>query len=272
VREVTKNDYNFKLDSSRRPREISGDLQHGPAAPRARRVQTQAGGTDRRATDEGGHYIALASTARAMSSITSRRTAISIAAHIGRWSVDGARSWRLAAGCTCGLFLSIMAVPSGLTRSPYSGRSTVEKSFELSKTSMAEAAVTDDKYTRMGDLYSDLGHTVSAVIGPGKHHVLVYVEAGPGWADIGIFCRDGNQIRYVRPNSDISGIVLALWRAEDADKRWAAMEYELIGTKFHVRLAYKEEFAHGETDDDRSDAAVRRVLGDGPISYPPWPD
>jgi hypothetical protein len=58
VREATRNDYHFKLDSSDRPREISGDLQHGPTASRSRRVQTQAGDTDRRATDEGGHYIA----------------------------------------------------------------------------------------------------------------------------------------------------------------------------------------------------------------------
>lgn len=56
--EVRKNGYTYKLDHLRRPRDIRGDLQSGPAAQRSRRAQLQAGGPNRRPSDDGGHYIA----------------------------------------------------------------------------------------------------------------------------------------------------------------------------------------------------------------------
>jgi hypothetical protein len=55
---VRKNGYTFQIDTLRRPRDIGGDLQNGPAETRSRRAQLQAGGADRRPTDDGGHYIA----------------------------------------------------------------------------------------------------------------------------------------------------------------------------------------------------------------------
>jgi hypothetical protein len=58
-RRETKNGYDFHIDVLSRPREISGELPLGPTAPRSRRSQAEAGKPDRRASDDGGHFIAV---------------------------------------------------------------------------------------------------------------------------------------------------------------------------------------------------------------------
>ncbi|RIA35447.1 LysM domain-containing protein [Hephaestia caeni] len=55
---VRKNGYRYDLDLAERPREIRGEVSIDATAMRSRRNQRSAGGADRRATDDGGHYIA----------------------------------------------------------------------------------------------------------------------------------------------------------------------------------------------------------------------
>lgn len=55
---VMRNGYEFRIDSTGRMREVTGDdLQMRQSEPRSRTLQRQAGGSDRLATDDGGHYI-----------------------------------------------------------------------------------------------------------------------------------------------------------------------------------------------------------------------
>jgi LysM repeat protein len=54
----TKHGYDFHIDAIARPRDIVAEITDGPAAKRSRSGQVQAGGADRRPTDEGGHFIA----------------------------------------------------------------------------------------------------------------------------------------------------------------------------------------------------------------------
>ncbi len=53
-----KNGYRFHTDLIKRARQIDGELRLGPTSSRSRRTQSQAGGAERRTTDDGGHYIA----------------------------------------------------------------------------------------------------------------------------------------------------------------------------------------------------------------------
>jgi hypothetical protein len=53
-----RNGYAFKIDQIVRTRDINGYLSDGSQSRRSRRTQATAGGVDRRATDDGGHYIA----------------------------------------------------------------------------------------------------------------------------------------------------------------------------------------------------------------------
>jgi len=57
-RRVTRNGYDYRIDRGGRARQVSGQLMLAPAQSRSRPAQANAGGPDRRATDDGGHYIA----------------------------------------------------------------------------------------------------------------------------------------------------------------------------------------------------------------------
>lgn len=55
---VVKNGYSFRVDIIKRTRWIDGDISLNLDPRRAKRLQKQAGGADRRSTDDGGHFIA----------------------------------------------------------------------------------------------------------------------------------------------------------------------------------------------------------------------
>lgn len=57
-RRVMRNGYEFQIDERQRTRRVSGTLTLGVAEGRSRRAQARAGGSDRRPSDDGGHYIA----------------------------------------------------------------------------------------------------------------------------------------------------------------------------------------------------------------------
>lgn len=58
-RSVEKNGYQFDRDLAERTREVKGEISIDETAKRSRRNQREAGGADRRASDDGGHYIAV---------------------------------------------------------------------------------------------------------------------------------------------------------------------------------------------------------------------
>jgi HK97 family phage portal protein len=58
LRTINLNGYKYHVDPIRRPHEIDAELRMDPLQTRSRRAQNEAGGPDRRPTDEGGHFIA----------------------------------------------------------------------------------------------------------------------------------------------------------------------------------------------------------------------
>lgn len=58
-RTVVRNGYAYQIDSRERTRRVSGALVIANARIRSRTSQRQAGGADRRASDDGGHYVAV---------------------------------------------------------------------------------------------------------------------------------------------------------------------------------------------------------------------
>lgn len=55
---IERNGYRFDIDQTGRTRSASGQLRLENGGTRSRQAQTQAGGSDRKPTDDGGHYIA----------------------------------------------------------------------------------------------------------------------------------------------------------------------------------------------------------------------
>ncbi len=58
LRHEVRNGYEYWIDDEGRTRRVSGTLASTDKQVRSRTAQSQAGGFDRRATDDGGHYIA----------------------------------------------------------------------------------------------------------------------------------------------------------------------------------------------------------------------
>ena len=58
LRTVVRNGYTYHIDARERTRRVSGMLTVAEAPVRSRKAQRQAGGAERRASDDGGHYIA----------------------------------------------------------------------------------------------------------------------------------------------------------------------------------------------------------------------
>lgn len=57
-RNISQNGHTWTVDETGSARIIKGRVEIGIAQPRSRTAQRQAGGADRRATDDGGHYVA----------------------------------------------------------------------------------------------------------------------------------------------------------------------------------------------------------------------
>lgn len=58
LRTVVRNGYTYEIDARARTRRVSGSLTLAPVSVRSRTSQRQAGGSERRSSDDGGHYIA----------------------------------------------------------------------------------------------------------------------------------------------------------------------------------------------------------------------
>lgn len=86
----------------------------------------------------------------------------------------------------------------------------------------------------------------------------------------GVFKEDGAAVRYFRPTRALGDLLLRAWNAEDPDKRWAVMEYEIKGTKFDVKFLFPDEIDPGESEVERRPRALKRRFGDKPVIYPPW--
>jgi hypothetical protein len=68
-------------------------------------------------------------------------------------------------------------------------------------------------------------------------------------------------------------LIYKAWLAEEEDKRWSVMEYEINGTAFDADFKFPEEVQVRVYDeDDRRDIALKRRFGDKPVIYPPLPD
>lgn len=141
------------------------------------------------------------------------------------------------------------------------------ESLDGSRTNPPEIEM-NDKLDKLGKLYSELGTVLLEWYGPGNHRITVYAEAGDNWSGTSIYHDEGHRIAYT-DELDVSEIILDLWYAEPADKRWKEMQFDIDGAKFHARNFYPEDMKKRESYRTRRERAVRERFGDKPIYYPP---
>lgn len=166
--------------------------------------------------------------------------------------MPGARIVLKVGRAACGVALTIIAIPEALAK-------------PLPIRPAAETTMDDEKFDRLSQLYTNLGTALLELVGTGRHHVLVYAEAERGGVTVSVFRKEGRRVVDLEPTGEIAGLVADIWMIEPPRKRWAALEFELTGTKFNARMAYPEDFVSGDSDEDRSAAAIRRVFGNGAV-------
>lgn len=129
----------------------------------------------------------------------------------------------------------------------------------------------NDNYEIIGPILSEIGGEIAEIVGEDPDGTFLYAEGGEGWMASGIFRDEGKSIRYFQPTRELGDLLLDLWNAEEPDKRWAVMEYEIRGTKFDVQFLFPEEIDSNESEVERRPRALKRRFGDKPVAYPQWP-
>lgn len=130
----------------------------------------------------------------------------------------------------------------------------------------------DDKFKLLGPMLANIGGEVAEIVGGNPDGAFLYVEAGEGWIGSAIFREEGKIVRYFDSSLELDEFLLEMWNAEDPDKRWAVMEYEVKGTTFDAKFQFPEEIDPKETEVERRPRALQRRFGDKPVVYPPWPE
>ena len=116
-----------------------------------------------------------------------------------------------------------------------------------------------------------IGEEATTIVGD-PEGLYIYVEIGNQWISASVFKEEDGIVRYFDPSSELSDVIWDAWEAEEEDKRWAVMEYEVQGTKFDVQFRYPEELDPNDYSSDRREAALKKRYGDKPVIYPPMPE
>jgi hypothetical protein len=130
-----------------------------------------------------------------------------------------------------------------------------------------ESRMDEDKLVRSGVLLAAIGEAVLAELGE-EVDLFIYVEAGDGWIGTAPFKISGDSMEWFVPTPEINATIRQAREAEDPDKRWAAMEYEVVDGRFTVRLKYPEDLDPKQFTSDRREAILRERFGNKHIHYP----
>lgn len=130
----------------------------------------------------------------------------------------------------------------------------------------------EDKFENLGPMFSAIGAEAAAIVGGDPDGLYMYVEVGDRWIGPSVFRDEGELVRYYDPTSELTDLIMEAWEAEDSDKRWAIMEYEVRGTTFDVQFKFPDEVDVESFEVDRREEALQRRYGDKPVVYPPIPD
>jgi hypothetical protein len=131
--------------------------------------------------------------------------------------------------------------------------------------------VSKDKHDVIGPILSEIGRALGRIVGGNPDGTFLYAEGGEGWMASGVFKAENGSVCYFRPSRELGDLLLEAWNAEEADKRWAVMEYAINGTQFDVSFQFPDQIDPKESEFERRPRALKRRFGDKPIVYPPWP-
>lgn len=119
----------------------------------------------------------------------------------------------------------------------------------------------------LGPIFAEIGQLLAADLRTDPDGGFMYAEAGEGWIEPSLFKDVGNRIIYREPSNALSDKLLQAWEAEEPDKRWAALRYEIASGRFTVSFIYPDELNAEESSFERSERVLKEKFGDKPVDY-----
>lgn len=121
-------------------------------------------------------------------------------------------------------------------------------------------------------LLVDIGHILAEDTDYPLEGTLLYARLDRAMVAPAIFKHLGNQILYRWPDLDVlGGALLDLWETQEAEPRWAEIEYLVENGRFTATYTYPDEIDPEEDTFERRDRVVRKYFGEKPIVYPQFP-
>ena len=112
----------------------------------------------------------------------------------------------------------------------------------VSKTTEPETnAAQNAKLEKLGPLLSLVGEEAAQNAGGKSDGLFVYAEVQNKSITVFVFRDRGKTVMWFLGSPRLWDLVGQVWQLESADKRWAAMAYEVNGRKFDTHLFYPEE-------------------------------
>ena len=122
----------------------------------------------------------------------------------------------------------------------------------------------------MSLLYNAIGTEMLIAAGSKSSDLWLYATAGEGWVGPALFTIGENSLEWIsQTTTDLGMSVLALWNAEEPDKRWEGMEFEVHGTEFKTRLYYEGDLPPEDIGFEPRYELIRRRFGNFKVIYPP---
>lgn len=128
-----------------------------------------------------------------------------------------------------------------------------------------------DKLDMMAQLQNEVGQAILRQAEGLSSDLWLLAEAGDGWVGEALFKIGADTLEWLDGSSDLGDSIMALWEAEDPDKKWVAMEYEIHGTDFKIHYWYEGELPRDELGFEPREELIRRRFGNLRVIYPPWP-
>ncbi|MDP1027677.1 DNA/RNA non-specific endonuclease [Sphingomonas sp. KR1UV-12] len=269
-RTIVRNGYTYQIDGRARTRDVSGTLTVATVPIRSRAAQRQAGGAERRAGDDGGHYIAAR-----FNGPTEAFNHFAPDAHFNRGKYRLVKDeWARDKRAKCAVTVRIGPRFNGELRRPSAldvrwTVNGVNKSIKFPTNGRRRVVANSETE----DLLNEIGQRLTMDIEYPTEPTLLYAELGDNWIGESIFKELGNQVLYRDPDDQrLPYALLELWEAQEGDNRWMEIEYLLRDGKFNARFIYSDEIDPEEDIVERRARSVRKYFGEKPIVYEPWSD
>ena len=122
----------------------------------------------------------------------------------------------------------------------------------------------------IGKILSDIGALVGFEAGVGEGDAFLYAEAAENVVGTSLFKEKEDRVTYIRSSQDLSFLILDLWDAAPADKKWRALLMTVSGDTFDARFHYDEGWDRAESEYERRPRVLAAKFGDKPIEFPDY--